>query len=39
LTSRRPASIAWKKNGLVELIDRIRQMGITVILVEHDMEW
>ena len=27
-----------EKNGLVELIGRIREMGVTVILVEHDME-
>jgi branched-chain amino acid transport system ATP-binding protein len=27
-----------EKNDLVELVQRIRQMGITVVLVEHDME-
>ncbi len=27
-----------EKNDLMELIGRVRQMGITVILVEHDME-
>ncbi|HHX65986.1 MAG TPA: ABC transporter ATP-binding protein [Chloroflexi bacterium] len=27
-----------EKNDLIELIQRIRQMGVTVVLVEHDME-
>ncbi len=27
-----------EKNDLAELIERIQQMGITVVLVEHDME-